>query len=176
MSASFDLEPVDRITAGAVGEPGDRVFYIQARQGDRLVTLLAEKQQIQLLAQTLERLLESLPDADDEGPAPTPEELALEEPLMPEWRAGSMALEYDEDNERIAIVIQEAVPEEGEEEASTEGGVARFVATRAQVRALSAHALAVCAAGRPACRLCGFPIDPEGHTCPALNGHREIEA
>jgi uncharacterized repeat protein (TIGR03847 family) len=88
-----------------------------------------------------------------------------------------MALEYDEDSERVSIVIQEAVPEEGEEgEAAAEAGVARLVATRAQVRALSAHALAVCAAGRPTCQLCGFPIDPGGHTCPALNGHREIEA
>lgn len=170
MSASFDLDAVDRLTAGAVGEPGSRTFFIQARQGDRLVTLLTEKQQVQLLAATLDQLLGSLPEREDEGQAPGESDLALEEPLEPEWRAGSMALEYDEDADRIAIVVQEALPEDSDDEPAT----ARLVATRAQVRALAAHAQAVCAAGRPTCQLCGFPIDQDRHTCPALNGHREM--
>jgi len=169
MGASFELERCDRITAGAVGEPGDRTFFIQARSGAQLVTLVAEKQQVQVLAVTLENLLDSLP-GDDPGDTPTETDLQLEQPLVPEWHAGSMALEYDEEADHVAIVIQEAVPEESEE---TQGS-ARLVATRAQVRALSEHAQRVVAAGRPTCQLCGFPIDPEGHNCPALNGHRQI--
>ena len=170
MGGTFDLAECDRITASAVDEPGQRTFFIQARSGAQLVTFQAEKQQVQVLAATLRNLLESLPDAADEGDRPNPTDLELEEPLIPEWRAGSMALEYDENADRISIVIEEAIPEESEELA----GIARLKATRAQVRAMSEHALSVVAAGRPACQLCGFPIDPEGHTCPALNGHREL--
>ena len=50
----------------------------------------------------------------------------------------------------------------------------RFWATRDQMLSLARHGAAVCAAGRPRCQLCGNPRDPEGHTCPALNGHREL--
>ena len=46
----IELDPVDRITADAVGEPGERSFYLQARKGPMLITLLVEKQQVQLLA------------------------------------------------------------------------------------------------------------------------------
>ena len=33
----FDLNPVTHITLGAIGEPGQRVFYLQARAGGDLV-------------------------------------------------------------------------------------------------------------------------------------------
>lgn len=170
MSESFDFDPVDRITAGAVGEPGDRVFYLQARAGGRLITLLAEKDQVQVLAATLDRLVESL-SARPDVPEPAESELELEEPLVPEWRAGSISLEYDEGADRIAIVVEEALAEESEDEPAK----ARLVATRAQMRAMARRALEICAAGRPRCQLCGFPIDPEGHACPALNGHRGMQ-
>lgn len=170
MGGSFELEQCDRITAGAVGEPGNRTFFIQARSGAQLVTVQAEKQQVQVLAATLQNLLDSLPGAEEEGDRPAPGDLQLEEPLIPEWRAGSMALEYDHEADRVAILIEEAIPEESDESP----GSARLKATRAQVRAMSEHALTVVSAGRPSCQLCGFPIDPEGHSCPALNGHREL--
>jgi uncharacterized repeat protein (TIGR03847 family) len=48
----------------------------------------------------------------------------------------------------------------------------QFHLRRDQVRAFILHALAVVAEGRPLCQLCGLPIDPEGHICPASNGHR----
>jgi len=52
----YDLNPVTHITADAVGEPGQRTFYIQARQGSRLVTLVCEKQQVAALALGIEQL------------------------------------------------------------------------------------------------------------------------
>ena len=47
---TFDLKPVDRITADAIGEPGERVFYLQARQGNQLVTVICEKEHVAALA------------------------------------------------------------------------------------------------------------------------------
>lgn len=175
MSTSFEFDPVEWVTAGALGEPGERTFFIQARGGGTLMTLLAEKDQVQVLAATIDRLLDTLgerppepeppPDAEEEAPG-------LEEPCVPEWRVGSIGLEYDEDADRIAILIEEALPEES----PTEPATARIVATRPQWRAFAERALEVVAAGRPRCQLCSFPIEPEGHTCPALNGHVRRES
>ena len=53
----MDLERVDRITAGAVGEPGERTFFLQAREGDRSITILVEKEQVELLGTSILEIL-----------------------------------------------------------------------------------------------------------------------
>src|SRR5258706_115350 len=80
VSESYDIDGVDRITVDAVGEPGERTFYVQAQSGPLIVTLLAEKEQVRLLAEALLQLLGTLPDVD-EGAAPEAVALALEGPL-----------------------------------------------------------------------------------------------
>lgn len=172
MSASFDLDPVDRITAGAVGEPGERVFFVQARRDAAQITLLAEKEQVRLLSQALLQLLAQLPDAE-EGEGPDLVDLELSEPLDPMWRVGEMSIEYDDDLDRITVVIREAVPQDENGEPETEPAVARFGVSRAQARAMAEHSLEVVSSGRPRCRLCGEPLNEgEEHVCPAMNGHR----
>ncbi len=171
MSDSFNLDPVTRITAGALGEPGQRVFFIQARAGDLLVTLQAEKQQVQVLATTLVQLLESLPEGEE-----IEDDMELEDPLLPAWRIGPMAIEVDELRDMILLIAEEAVPDDDEvDEAVTIPARARFAASPAQMKALAEHAELICAAGRPRCQLCGFPIEVDGHACPAQNGHRHTE-
>jgi len=56
-STEYDLNPVSRITTGAIGPAGQRVFYLQARQESTLVTLIVEKMQMQSLANGLEQFL-----------------------------------------------------------------------------------------------------------------------
>jgi uncharacterized repeat protein (TIGR03847 family) len=170
VSESYDIDGVDRITTGAVGDPGQRSFFVQAQTGPQTVTLLAEKEQVRLLAEALLQLLGTLPETD-EGPSPNAEALALDEPLEPEWRVGEMAIEYEDDTGNVEIVITEI---ESEEDTDI-GARARFVVTRAQARAMALHALEVVAAGRPRCQFCGYPLEPEGHVCPAMNGHRSYE-
>jgi uncharacterized repeat protein (TIGR03847 family) len=177
MSSSFDLDPVTKIAAGAVGEPGERVFYIQGRSADQVVTLLVEKEQVRALAVSIEQMLDALPDPHAEESEIAPDDADIEEPLLPEWRVGPMALTYDDIRDRIVFIASEAIPvEEGEPEGESEpvadAATARFVVTRAQARALAAHAQEVVEAGRPRCRFCGLPMDAGGHTCPAMNGHR----
>jgi len=171
-----ELGPVDRITAGAVGEPGGRTFFLQARAGPRLVTLLVEKQQVELLSASILDILARVGKETEEGPAD--EELELETPIEPEWRVGKLSIGYAEDRDLLLLELEELTPDEDEEEPETEteaGGsepeTLRLWATRAQMLALSRHGAAVAARGRPACQFCGNPIDPEGHTCPAMNGH-----
>ena len=170
-SSSFELDPVTRLATGAVGEPGRRVFYLQARSADQLVTLLVEKEQVRALAVSIEQMLAALPEVEEGEGATDVGEATLEEPLLPEWRVGPMALHYDEERDRIVFIASEAVTDEDDPEA--DAATARFVATRAQAEALAEHAASVIEAGRPSCRFCGQPMDPEGHACSAMNGHRK---
>ena len=172
MSENYDIDGVDRITADAVGEPGDRTFYVQAQSGPLIVTLLAEKEQVRLLAEALLQLLGTLPETD-EGPAPDADALSLEGPLEPEWRVGEMAIEYEDSTGGVEIMITEIQSED--EESTDVGARARFVVSRAQARAMALHALEVVAAGRPRCQFCGYPLESEGHICPAMNGHRSYQ-
>jgi uncharacterized repeat protein (TIGR03847 family) len=233
----IELDPVDRITAGAVGSPGERVFYLQGRRADQLVTLLVEKQQVQLLAASVVEILARV--GKETGQGPSEEEMALEEPLIAEWRAGRLSIGYHEERDLVMLEVEEVLDEaEAEDEEDVEddedeedplgpdisiAGLGeleadgeideddedtddddvpldslsddhdsiaeleafdappereaariRFWATREQMLSLARHGAAVCAAGRPRCQLCGNPIDPEGHQCPALNGHRKM--
>ena len=162
MSASFDLEQPDHFTAGAVGAPGQRVFYLQAREGRTLVTLKSEKEQVRALGEYLSTLLERVPDAGD---APV-KNLALLEPLEEAWAVGTIGVGFDEASGRVVVVLTGVVEDEGEEAPS-----ARFALTRAQAAAFVERAQEVMRGGRPICPMCSGPIDPGGHACPRSNGH-----
>lgn len=161
MSRSYELHDVDKFTVGAVGEPGQRLFLLQARAGAEVVTLKIEKVQVAALAAHLGTMLQELP-----RPGHLPEDLELEEPAEPEWVVGSLGATYDAALDRLVLLVQEAVPE-GED-----GAEARFGLTREQVAALAVHGTRLVEAGRPPCPLCGYPLDPRGHDCPRTNGHR----
>jgi uncharacterized repeat protein (TIGR03847 family) len=195
VSDSFDFATPDLFTAGTIGPPGQRVFYLQAREGDALVTLKCEKEQVRVLGEYLGRLLERL-----STPATSPAgDLALVEPLTPAWVVGSIGVGYDEAADRVVLVIEEvgeqdeteeaegqeepegrsqaagepAPEEEDEETAETEGDRAsgRVHLTRAQVAAFVGRAKSLVEAGRPTCRFCGRPMNPGGHRCARTNGH-----
>jgi uncharacterized repeat protein (TIGR03847 family) len=186
----MELERIDRMTAGAVGEPGERTFYLQAITGTEVVTVTVEKQQVELLAASILDILSRIDRETGEGPPE--QELTLEEPLESLWRVGRLSIGYEEEGDRMLLELEELVPEEEEaethEEEEEEGDGEgldlpvlpeepepdriRIWATREQMLALSRRGATVAAAGRPRCQFCGNPIDPEGHTCPAMNGHR----
>lgn len=172
MSPSFELDRPDHFTAGAVGPPGQRVFYLQAREDDRLVTLKCEKEQVAALSEYLGGLLARLA-----GGAPAAAEKAdLLPPIEAAWDVGSLGVGYDGDHDRILVVANERVEEEDEEEQGREkpsatSASARFAITRAQAAAFVERARALVKAGRPTCPMCGEPKDPAGHACPRSNGH-----
>jgi uncharacterized repeat protein (TIGR03847 family) len=181
----MDLEHVDKITTGAVGEPGERTFFLQARSGDRVVTITVEKEQVELLSSSI---LEILATVDKEtGEGPPEDQLELDTPIEPLWRAGRLSIGYSEDRDQMLLELEEYLPEDEDEdqeddEQGTETETApedaptpdrlRVWASREQMLALSRHGAEVAARGRPRCQFCGNAIDPDGHTCPAMNGHR----
>ena len=175
----IELDPVDRVTAGAIGEPGERTFFLQGRQSERLVTILVEKQQVELLSASLVAILAR--SGKETGQGPSDEEMELEQPIVPEWRAGRLSIGYDEDRDLVLLEAEELVPGEDEDEedqppaGEEEPGRIRFWASREQALALARHGANVVAAGRPRCQFCGNPMDPEEHVCPAMNGHSGAE-
>lgn len=154
------FEDPDGFTTGAVGQPGQRTFYLQATEGPARTSVKLEKQQVAALAEYLAGLLHDLPPPDRVPPAPD-----LEDPGVPDWTVGTIGVAYDNDRDRIVIVADELVPEDDDEPGET----MRVAVTRAQVRALIERAEELMAGGRPPCRVCGAPMDPEGHACPRAN-------
>ena len=159
--SSFDLPSPDAFTTGTVGPAGQRVFYLQARDGELVVTVRCEKQQVAALADYLDGLLEDL-DPTPYGVATS--DLDLTEPVQELWTVGPIGVAYDEPSDRIVVVLEELVEEDADEGASV-----KVRLNRAQVSAFVRHSRDLVAAGRPPCRFCGLPLDAEGHACPRMN-------
>src|SRR5919205_4439333 len=105
---NHDLDPVDRITVGAIGQPGQRTFYLQARRGRTVLSLVMEKEQVSALASALEQLLENL--AEKNPLLSTTEDIIamadmeLQEPVEEAFRVGQLGLGYDEGHDMLVII------------------------------------------------------------------------
>jgi uncharacterized repeat protein (TIGR03847 family) len=184
----FEYDPPTRFVVGTVGEPGQRTFYLQASGGGRVTTVALEKQQVAVLAQRVDELLDEVLRRSG-GTAPVPavapaelEDLApLDQPLLEEFRVGTMALAWDSDRERVVVEAQsvtEGPDEEGEtppipDDDEADGpDLMRVRITGATARVFVKRARSLVAAGRPPCPFCGLPLDVQGHVCPRQNGYR----
>lgn len=185
MSASFDFSDADHLTVGTVGPPGQRTFFLQAGADGRVASFKLEKQQVEALADYLATVLADLP-SENVAPPPAP---PLVEPAVPEWTIGGIGIAYDEDADRVLLLVHEVVtvdPDDLDELADLEdlsledlaeelgveavdGATARIRANRVQVAALIVRARELVAAGRPLCPFCGLPDGPDGHMCPRAN-------
>jgi uncharacterized repeat protein (TIGR03847 family) len=179
----IELDPVDALAAGAVGEPGQRAFYIQARKESAQLTVLVEKEQVAHLAAEavafLDRLAPDFPEDPTEAAAVDLGSATLSAPTDPLFRARLIGLGFDPDRKMVVIELHERTSDDDDEDEATEeplaeeeeltGYVAKLVATRPQVRAMAARGVEAVAAGRPRCPLCEQPMDPDGHICPRWN-------
>lgn len=175
----------DRFVAGTVGQPGERVFYLQAVESAKTVSVTIEKQQVQVLAERIGSLLE---EVHRRFGAEVPEDVAendvdsepLAVPVEEEFRVGTMGLGWDAESR--AVVIELLAITEGEVDESvvlddTEEGpdAVRVFLTPVKARAFAERADRVLKAGRKPCPLCSEPLDPGGHVCPRQNGYRRGE-
>ncbi len=187
------FDPPERFVAGTIGRPGDRTFFLQARDGARVVSVVLEKVQVAVLADGLGNLLAELERRGVQGVAASeiagaattgaaatgPDDTGpLDEPINEAFRAGSLTLGWDGDAERV-LVEARAQSEDGaeihadEDDDADEDGpdLLRVRMTASAARSFVARAARIVAAGRPPCPLCGAPLDPQGHICPRRNGH-----
>jgi uncharacterized repeat protein (TIGR03847 family) len=176
----FQFERPDRFCTGTVGQPGQRTFFLQASQGERVAAVVLEKVQVSLLAERLTAVVEELQrrglvpeqvaaQGDDEHPLATP--------LREEFRVGSMTIAWDgsrgdEDDEDDEDEDDEEEEEDDEvpDDAPVGPDVLRVRLSPQMALGFSRRATRVVAAGRPPCPFCGQPLDPTGHLCPRRNG------
>jgi len=164
-------DPPERFVAGTVGEPGERAFFLQARSGARITSVVLEKTQVAALAERIEMLLRDL-RRNNSGIAliPSPrDEAPLEQPILEEFRVGVISLAWDEEKKMVCIECEEML-EEGEEDES--GDLLRVYLSPGSATAFAQRSLIVVGAGRLPCPFCSIPIDPRGHLCPRANGYR----
>lgn len=175
----------DRFVVGTVGLPGDRTFYLQAKDRDRTVSVALEKQQSAALAEGVSELLEKLKHLEGNPvsvPDGTPDLLVdddpLELPLDEEFRVGVLTLGWDPTTAQVVI---EAAPapeievdnldelEELDIESLGDIEPEQLLVVRIPVgaaRAFVDRTFAVVRAGRPECPICHRPMDdPETHVC-----------
>jgi uncharacterized repeat protein (TIGR03847 family) len=173
-----------RCLVGTVGEPGERTFFIQVLSSTGLNCVFVEKSQVQALVERLQMMIRelrrnrlasldllNLPAVRDEG--------QLEYPITEDFRAGVIAISYEQGNQSIDLQIQgvsdevEELVEEGDEDLEVETPDLLVISlTIAQVRGFCDRAIQVISAGRTPCPFCGLPLNPDGHVCPRANGYR----
>ena len=158
-----DLGPAEVLFASAVGEPGSRTFFIHVVAGGEPHWFIAEKGQVDALAdRALELLAEAglLADADavDRILEAYPREPGT---FIPRFRVGAIILRATEGRDLVTVELESA----------EEGDAVEFVVAPEQLAACASHAKSVVAGGRPICERCRLPMDPAGHLCPASNGH-----
>ena len=192
----IEFDPVDTIAAGAVGEPGQRAFYIQAEKDGQVLSVLVEKQQVAMLAERVQMLLDQVetqfPEAGTGVPAPlAPDAGQLRGDPVPLFRAVAIGIGFDATRQLVVLELHERPLGDDEEDdedgddddengdvddtpalvGEDEGYLARLYLTADQARAMATRGSAAVESGRPPCPLCGGPLDPSGHICPRLNGH-----
>jgi uncharacterized repeat protein (TIGR03847 family) len=185
------FDPPDRFIAGTVGEPGQRTFFLQARAGARVTSVGLEKQQVEILGERIDELLDELLGTGGVAsviPAITPvdqvDNAPLDQPIVEEFRAGTITLSWDVEDERIVVevfpVVEVTEPIEADEDDLVDLPIEEpepeeiFVVrlTPVLARVFATRAASVVKAGRPSCQFCGGPVDPAGHLCPRANGYR----
>ena len=160
-----DFGSASRFQAGAIGEPGNRTFYIYIEAGASTAWFLCEKGQVAALAERSLTMLNNLDRPIDEGEVERTVATAGETPwpTSPDdvvFRVGSAAIQVE--NDELIVVLHDV---DGER-------IALFAVSREQLRAMALLALNTVMSGRPICPKCHLPEDPEGHDCPSTNGHR----
>lgn len=174
----YEFERPQRFVAGTVGPPGQRTFFLQARDQTRLVTVSCEKEQLAVLADRIGALLDEYAEAltDQTAAMLFADNEPLETPIEEEFRVNTISLGWDP--QREAVLLEADHEQEAEGEADESGPVAggedsiRVVLAPAQARAFAQRTKALVAAGRPPCPFCGGPLDASGHICPRANGYR----
>ena len=144
----IELDPVTHITAGALGKPGQRTFFLQAEKGIERITLVCEKEQVQALADAIDEMVQNLEKefglARDEGLKVPEDEMQIKEPADPLFRVGAMGLGYDANRDKILLVAQEALDDDAEHDPRE----VRLFATRGQMQVVSTYARDIIGRGR----------------------------
>lgn len=177
----YEFNPVERFVAGTVGAPGERTFFIQARTGSRVVSVVVDKSQVIALGERTKIMLREIKKSDPTifVKAVDVDDAPLEQPIFEEFRAGVIAMAWDAENSVIVYELREMTTSEDKEdeevifdESDLSVDLLRVHVSPTQAAAFAKRCLSLANAGRIPCPFCGIPIDPNGHLCPRSNGYR----
>jgi uncharacterized repeat protein (TIGR03847 family) len=182
----IDFDRPDRFATGTVGTSGDRVFFLQARQGPRVTTVMLEKEQVAVLADRVLAVIDEVErrglTAIDAGPAGRVDERPLDQPIEEAFRVGTMIIAWDEDVDRLVVEARSMTFDAGagevamraDEELDDEDipddapigpDVLRVHLTPFMAQQFARRATSVVAGGRPTCPYCGQLLEQTGHFC-----------
>lgn len=154
---NYVFEAPERVMVGTIGEVGNRTFLLQAREGRHLVVVKCEKQPLAALAEWLARALGEL-----DRPGHLVDQFELEPTYEPDFVAGEITVSANTATGQVDLTI----------ESPDELDSLTVSLSREWAGGLAIAITRLVEAGRPACPLCGGPLDPRGHDCPRTNGHR----
>jgi uncharacterized repeat protein (TIGR03847 family) len=177
----YEFNPVERFVAGTVGVPGERTFFIQARTGSRVVSVVVDKSQVIALGERTKIMLREIKKSDPTVVIRSDEidDAPLEQPIFEEFRAGVIAMAWDAENLVIVYELREmSSTDSGQDEdvifneSELSADLLRVHVSPTQAAAFAKRCLSLASAGRTPCPFCAIPIDPSGHLCPRANGYR----
>lgn len=177
----YEFNPVERFVAGTVGAPGERTFFIQARTGPRVVSVVVDKSQVIALGERTKIMLKEIKKTDPTMfvKALDVDDAPLEQPIFEEFRAGVIAMAWDVENSVIVYELREMTSSQDQDEDDLifdendlTVDLLRVHVSPSQAAAFSKRCLSLAGAGRMPCPFCGIPIDSTGHLCPRSNGYR----
>jgi uncharacterized repeat protein (TIGR03847 family) len=186
----LEFREPDRFAAGAIGQPGQRTFFLQAVSGRRIASVVLEKVQVALLADRIAAILAELRDrevtgapAEDADELPNDDDRPLDEPIGEAFRVASLTISWDGEASDITVEARSGYgdeetdededddPDEIPDDAPEGPDVLRVRLDGASAMGFARRAARVVAAGRPPCPFCGEPLNPEGHVCVRTNGY-----
>lgn len=188
----IDFDEPDRFSTGSVGEPGERTFFLQAVKGEQVASVALEGEQVAILADRLLAVVDELERrglaAIDAGPAAALDDRPLDQPLLEEFRVGTLTIAWDDDVDRLvvearsmtfdgageratleAVAVEDVDEDEIPDDAPIGPDVLRVRLTPLMAQQFARRAGRVVAGG-PMCPFCGDPLRPTGHLCPRRNG------
>ncbi|WP_151523350.1 DUF3090 family protein [Serinicoccus kebangsaanensis] len=184
--AEHVFDPPERCVAGSVGPPGGRTFFLQATDGQRVMTVSLEKEQVRLLGESLAEMLDDVAGADgsEEAGEAYLDNAPLDTPIEDDFRVQRLSVAWEAGQRRIVLEAYDRPSEEDVAELETEAEAGdlpwaglppqslKVVLEPGRARAFAQRCTASIEGGRPSCPFCGQPLDPTGHICPRANGYR----
>jgi uncharacterized repeat protein (TIGR03847 family) len=182
----IDLDTPERFATGAVGDPGDPSYFLQAVQGGHVTTVQLEREQVAVLADRVLAVIDEVERrglvAMDAGPAGAPDVRPLVQPVHEEFRVGTMVIAWDEDVDQIVVEARSMTFDAGAGEMALRDGdeieeddipddapigpdVLRVHLTPFMAQQFARRANRVVAGGRPTCPYCGAALEATGHFC-----------
>ena len=160
----------ERCIAGTIGQPGERAFFIQAREKGRVVSVAIEKAQVQAIANRLELIVAEVRKSNPlmSVSALPVDDAPLETPVDEEFQVGAISLAWNDLEQLMTFELYELEDDEHDEA----GHVLEINFDLGMAIAFAQRSKALVNAGRLPCPFCGIPIDPRGHLCPRANGYR----